>query len=175
MRTWMVRTVCGGVMIAGLVVPAQQKGGPPTPAQSMIGNVTGVNNRLLEMARDFPEDKYDFKPTPEVRSFGEVLLHVMAGNQYGAKAARGVADANWGKEEQAVDAMKMHGKTQIVAAFEKAANDAAEALKALPPEAFTKTLAPWPAVLEHNGEHYGQLVVYYRLNGLVPPASRPKK
>src|SRR5690242_18944426 len=117
MRTWMVRTVCGGVMIAGLVVLAQQKGGPPTPAQSIIGNVTGVNNRLLDIARDFPEDKYDSKPTPELRSFGEVLLHVMAGNQYGAKAARCAADAHWGYYVQGVDAMKMHGKTQIVAAF----------------------------------------------------------
>ena len=175
MQTWMVRAVCGGVMIAGLVVLAQQKGAPPTPAQSMINNVTGVNTRLLEMARDFPENKYDFKPTPEVRSFGEVLLHVMAGNQYGAKVANGVAGANWGKEEEAIEAMKMHGKAQIVAAFEKAANDTAAGLKAMPPESFTKTLAPWPSILEHNGEHYGQLVVYYRLNGLVPPASRPKK
>ena len=29
--------------------------------------------------------------------------------------------------------------------------------------------------IEHSGEHYGQLVVYYRINGLVPPESRPKK
>ena len=33
----------------------------------------------------------------------------------------------------------------------------------------------WIGFLEHAGEHYGQLVVYYRLNGLVPPESRPKK
>jgi hypothetical protein len=30
-------------------------------------------------------------------------------------------------------------------------------------------------LIEHSGEHYGQLVVYYRLSGLVPPESRPKK
>ena len=30
-------------------------------------------------------------------------------------------------------------------------------------------------LIEHSGEHYGQLVVYYRINGLVPPESRPKK
>jgi len=33
----------------------------------------------------------------------------------------------------------------------------------------------WMGALEHAGEHYGQLVVYYRLNGMIPPASRPKK
>jgi uncharacterized damage-inducible protein DinB len=159
-------------MVAGLALVAQQKA-PPTPAQSIIGNVAGVNRRILEMAKDFPEEKYNFRATPEVRSFGEVILHVMAGNTFGAKVARGVPDANWDKEE--VDPKNYHGKAEIVAAFQKSAEDADAALKALPPEYFTRTLAPWPAVIEHNGEHYGQLVVYYRLNGIVPPASRPKK
>lgn len=163
---------CGLLTAAGIALVAQQKA-PPTPAQSIIGNVNGVNRRILEMAKDFPADKYNFRPTPEVRSFGEVVLHVMAGNTYGAKVARGVADANWGKEE--VDPKKYHGKAEIVAAFQKSVDDAAAALKALPPDYFTKSLAPWPSVIEHGGEHYGQLVVYYRLNGMVPPASRPQK
>jgi hypothetical protein len=34
---------------------------------------------------------------------------------------------------------------------------------------------PWIGVMEHSAEHYGLLVAYYRANGLVPPASRPKK
>ena len=38
-----------------------------------------------------------------------------------------------------------------------------------------KTLGLWDGFTEHNGEHYGQMVVYYRLNGLVPPESRPQK
>src|SRR6266571_4036144 len=96
MTTWKVRTGCMLLMAAGLAVVAQQRPAP-TPAQSIISNVNGVNRRILEMAKDFPAEKYDYRPTPEVRSFGEVILHVMAGNTYGAKVARGVADANWGK------------------------------------------------------------------------------
>ncbi|HJZ96179.1 MAG TPA: DinB family protein [Candidatus Solibacter sp.] len=172
MTTWQLRTGCALLMAAALALVAQQRQ-PPTPAQQIINNVNGVNRRILEMAKDFPEEKYNFRATPEVRSFGEVILHVMAGNTYGAKVARGVPDANWDKEE--VDPKNYHGKAEIVAAFEKSANDAADALKALPPETFSKSLAPWPSVIEHGGEHYGQLVVYYRLNGMVPPASRPKK
>ena len=155
MNTWKIRIACGLLMGAGLALVAQQQG-PPTPAQSIINNVRGVNRRILEMAKDFPEDKYNFRATPEVRSFGEVILHVMAGNIYGAKVARGVTDANWDKEE--VDPKNYHGKAEIVAAFQKSVDDANAALQALPADYFTRTLAPWPSVIEHSGEHYGQLV-----------------
>src|SRR5262245_20161653 len=66
----------------------------PTPGQSSSRNFHDVNRRILDMAQDFPADKYDFKPTKEVRSFGEVILHVLAGNVYVAKAGRG-EQANW--------------------------------------------------------------------------------
>jgi hypothetical protein len=45
-------------------------------------------------------------------------------------------------------------------------------MKATPDDRFAKTVQPWLAVIEHAGEHYGQLVVYYRNNGMVPPESR---
>ncbi|MBO0800977.1 MAG: hypothetical protein J2P31_19340, partial [Blastocatellia bacterium] len=58
--------------------------------------------------------------------------------------------------------------------FEKSIEEATSILKTVPEERFAKTLAPWMDVIEHSAEHYGQLVVYYRANGLTPPASRPK-
>jgi hypothetical protein len=64
------------------------------------------------------------------------------------------------------------GKADIVAALQKSIPDATATLKAIPAEQFTKTLSPWISIIEHAGEHYGQLVVYYRNNGLVPPESR---
>src|SRR5262249_33074703 len=167
--TWSV----GGIRLGRGVAVSAQDGTPPAPARGITNNLRGVNRRVLEMAKAFPADKYNYRPKPEVRSFGEVILHVMAGNTYGAKVARGVPGADWEKEE--VDPKKYRGKAEIVGAFEKSVNDAADALKALPPDSFTKSLAPWPSVIEHGGEHYGQLVVYYRLNGMVPPASRPRQ
>jgi uncharacterized damage-inducible protein DinB len=158
--------------VAGIALIAQQNA-PPPPARGITNNLRSVNRRLLDMAKDFPEEKYNFRPTPEVRSFGEVILHAMAGNTYALKVARGVPDANWGKEE--VDPKKYPGKAEIVAAFQKSAEEANDAVSKIDPEQFTKTLSPWLSVIEHSGEHYGQLVVYYRLNGLVPPESRPKK
>ena len=159
-------------MFAGAIaVVAQQPRTLPTPAQGINNNLRSVNRRVLEMAKEWAAGKYDFRPNKDVRSFGEVILHVMAGNTYAAKIARG-EDANWDKEE--VDPKAYQGKEQIVAAFQKSVDDVTAAVQNLPPDQFNKTLAPYLSVIEHAGEHYGQLVVYYRLNGMVPPASRPQ-
>ena len=163
------RAACALMLTAGALVFAQAQ--KPTPAQSIAGNFNSINRRLLEMAKDFPEEKYDYRPSKEVRSFGEVMVHIMAGNTYAAKVGRG-DNADWEAEEANPKAFK--GKAEIVAAFQKSVDDATASLKAIPAEQFTKSIAPWISVIEHSGEHYGQLVVYYRLNGLVPPASRPK-
>ena len=68
--------------------------GPRSTADAMRGNFSAVNQHLLEMAKDFPADKYDFKLKPEMRSFGEVLVHVASGNVYAAKIGSG-QKANW--------------------------------------------------------------------------------
>ena len=172
MNTLHTRMACGALLAAGLAMVAQQRT-PPTPAQGISRNLADVNRRLLDMAKDFPEDRYNFRPNPDVRSFGEVILHAMAGNTYAAKVARNTPGVTWDKEE--VDPKTFSGKGAIVAAFEKSVKDASEALASLPPDIFNKSLSPWLSVIEHSGEHYGQLVVYYRLNGMVPPESRPKK
>jgi hypothetical protein len=161
------------LLAAGVWAFAQAPKQPPTPAQSINQTFNYVNRQLLDMAKDFPPDRYDYRAKPEMRSFGEVVLHVMAGNMYAAKVGRG-EKADWGAEEKAVDARKIHGKAEIVAAFQKSVDDANASLKAIPPDQFTKSIEPWISVIEHCGEHYGLLVAYYRLNGMVPPASRPK-
>jgi uncharacterized damage-inducible protein DinB len=167
-RLW---NACGLVLAAGLWAFAQAPKQPPTPAQSIGQNFNYVNRQILDMAKDFPEDKYGYKPKPEMRSFGEVILHIMAGNTYAAKVGRG-ENVKW--DDQEVDPKKYHGKAEIVAAFQKSVDEATATLKAIPAEQFTKSIAPWISVIEHSGEHYGLLVAYYRLNGIVPPASRKK-
>ena len=156
--------------VTAAVAPAQAPRALPTPAESVRRSFADVNRRVLEMAKDFPEAKYDFKPTAEVRSFGEVILHIASGNIFGAKAGRG-EQVKWDE----VDPKTVQGKAAIVALLEKSINDATATLKETPDERFQKSISPWMSVIEHAGEHYGQLVVYYRVNGLVPPESRPKK
>jgi len=155
--------------LGGVAAFGQQRT-PPTTAQSIIGNFDSVNRRLLEMAKDFPADKYEFKATPEVRSFREVIVHVFSGNVYAAKIGQG-QQANWDE----IDPKTYKGKADTVAAFQKAVDDSTAALKATPPDKLSQSVNPWLSVIEHSAEHYGQLVTYYRLNHLVPPESRPKK
>jgi len=139
-------------------------------AQTIRGYFATINKNLLEMAKDFPEDKYDYKLKPEMRSFGEVMVHIASGNVYAAKKGKG-ENVNWDE----LDPKDYKTKAQIVALMEKSTADAEATLKALPDDSFAKTIEPWMGVTEHSAEHYGLLIAYYRANGIVPPQSRPKK
>jgi len=141
----------------------------PAPAQQLQRSFASVHAKILEMAKDIPEDKYAWRPKPGVRSFGEVFTHIMKGPEYAAQAAKD-PKAKWEDE----DYKQYPNKAAIVAGLEKAINEANAALKAQPESRLAETLQPWLSVIEHSGEHYGQLVAYYRVNGLVPPSSRPK-
>jgi hypothetical protein len=143
---------------------------PSTPAKSFNALFEDVNRRLLAMAKDFPEEKYGYRATKDVRSFGEIIVHVSSGNAYAAKAGRG-EKANWDE----IDPKGYTTKAAKVALLEKTIADATATLKATPADRWAKTVEPWLSVTEHAGEHYGQLVVYYRNSGMVPPESRPKK
>ncbi len=158
------------ILAAAPMLSAQQKK-TDTPAQSVRKHLASIDRRILEMAKDFPEDKYDFRLKPEMRSFGEVLVHLVSGNIYATQSAKNDPKAEWGE----LDVKKYPNKEAIVALLEKEFAASEAAVNALPDTAFAKSLDPYLSVMEHNGEHYGLLVAYYRANGLVPPASRPKK
>lgn len=143
---------------------------PVPTAQSLRGHFASVNRRVLTMVKDFPEDKYDFCLKPEMRSFGEVIVHIASGNVYAAKAGRG-EKVNWDE----LDPKNYPNKAAVVALMEKSVADADATLKSLPDDALAKSAEPWIGVMEHSAEHYGLLVAYYRANGLVPTESRPKK
>ena len=166
------RIVCllGIISLASGVVLAQGQRPAPNPAQSVKGHFAGVNRRILEMAKDFPAEKYDFRLKPEMRSFSELIVHIASGNVYAARAGRG-EKVKWDELKPA----DYPTKEAVVALMEKSISDAQATINTLPDDAFTRSVEPWVEVLEHSAEHYGLLVGYYRANGLVPPASRPKK
>ena len=151
-------------------LPALSQSSARTTAQSIRGHFASINNHLLEMARDFPDDNYDFKLKPEMRTFGEVMVHIAGGNVYAAKAGRGEKVA-WDD----LDPKNYTSKAAVVALMEKTIADANATLKSVSDAELSKSVEPWLSVIEHSAEHYGLLVAYYRANGLVPPQSRPKK
>ena len=141
-----------------------------------------IGGKLTAMAEDFPEDKYDFKPTPAERSFAEQLLHAAGATYYFTNPVMGKKPP--AAEDPKRDQYK--SKADIVAFVKKSFADGAAALQSKGEKGLTTEVVYLPdqkarvldiayGLIEHSGEHYGQLVVYYRLAGLVPPESRPKK
>lgn len=147
---------------------AQTQSHTQTAAERLSLNFADVNRKVLEMAKDFPADKYSFRLKPEMRSFGEVIVHIASGNVYAAKAGRG-EKVKWDE----LDAKNYPAKAAAVALMEKTIADSMASLKQYP-EGPQKNLEPFLSVMEHSAEHYGLLVAYYRANGMTPPESRPK-
>jgi len=166
---------------------AMKKDAAPKPADSpskvVIDSWNDVGRKLIAMAEDFPEDKYDYKPTPAQRSFAEQLLHAAGANYYFINPLMGQKPP----AEEDMKRDKYKTKADVVAAVKKSYADGAAALKAKGDKGMNDLVVePYGnqqvrvydfayGFIEHGGEHYGQLVVYYRLAGLVPPESRPKK
>lgn len=156
-------------VVAAAVGLAVAQAPPRTTAQSMRGYFADVHGRLLTMAKDFPAEKYNFRLKPEMRSYGEVLVHVTSGIVYAAKAGRG-EKVNWDE----LNPKDYPNKAAVVALMEKSIAEANATLKGVSDAALTQRIEPWMGVIEHSAEHYGLLVAYYRANGIVPPESRPK-
>src|ERR1039457_4933289 len=85
------------ILMAGAVAVAQdtmKKDAAPKPAvgpsQALLENWNDVGRKLIAMAEDFPEDKYDFKPVPAQRSFAEQLLHAAGTNYFVTIPAMGL-------------------------------------------------------------------------------------
>src|SRR5437899_12153287 len=96
-----------------------------SPSQAVLDTWNDVGRKLIAMAEDFPEDKYDFKPTPAQRSFAEQLLHAAGANYYFTNLANGQKPPT--EESPKRDTFK--SKAEIVAYVKKAMDDGAAAIK----------------------------------------------
>ncbi len=149
---------------------AQKK--PKTPSEAVLESWNDIGGRIITMAEDWSEDKYNYRPNAQVRTFADVLRHI-AGSNYDLLnhvTGKKVGD---GANDPSPDTYKT--KAQIVAFVKKSVEDGAATIKEQGDAGILKALDYWIGYTEHMGEHYGQLVQYYRNNGIVPPESRPKK
>jgi len=166
----------------------QSENQAPVPARSraeeMLDRWNDIGNKLVAMAQDFPEDKYDYKLQKDQRTFAQNLLHQAA---FDYVVMRAISGSNLGPDfgkgdNPSRDVFKT--KADVVKFVQQAVTDGANVIQQQGDAGLDKTtklpwrnkLAHnsylWMFAIEHSGEHYGQLVVYYRANNLVPPDSR---
>jgi hypothetical protein len=154
-----------------------EKSPPCTPelTKAILHQIQGIEKRMVTIAEDFPGDLYNtYRPKgdEEVRSAAEILLHVAQqnaevafeiSNQQGQKAlaaAGNIADA-----KTFVYVSKQDTVTKVKDSF-------AAVRKAIQDNPDPKNIENWLYVVAHGNGHFGNLVTYYRNNGLVPPSSR---
>lgn len=171
MRTysWLAAVVLA-VLVSGSAASAQTPAPkpPPTYEQVIVNTWKNLHNKILAMAKDtqFPDDKLGWKPHPDSRSILEELRHVTIGLEMTTAIAKGEKFDFFAREK--MDASKPKTRASMVAEMEAAiaaSYPVVEGGKPIP------QLIGW---LDHQGEHYGKLVTAYRVNGIVPPVSRPK-
>jgi hypothetical protein len=159
----------------------------PQPVQSgteeMLHMWNQIGNKLVAMAQDFPEDKYDFKVQKDERTFALNLLHAAA---LDFVLIRKISGTNLGPDFGEGDNPgrdQFKTKADVVKFVQEAITDGAKVIQQQGDAGLEKTtkffgnrLAHnsyiWTVAIEHSAEHYGQLVVYYRANNMVPPDSR---
>ena len=174
----------GFVCVLATVAFAQER--PKTVAESVNSMWSDEQKDFVSLADAMPETKWNFKPSgagfTNVRTFGEQVKHVACANVAFAKEMRGAPPPE-GCEKGGPNPAKT--KTEIMkylrdsfamlndeinATNEKNMMEPIDGPYGGPNSRLGMTyLAVW-----HLADHYGQLVVYLRMNGIVPPASRPQ-
>ncbi len=172
--------------VAGSSLYSQSQTPAPTPARSRAEETlqrwNDIGNKLVAMAQDFPEDKYDYKLQKDQRTFALNLLHEAA---FEYVVLRTVSGSNVGPDfgkgdNPSRDQFKT--KAEVVKFVQQAVTDGANIIQQEGDAGLDKTVPwgnklvhgsyLWMSAIEHSAEHYGQLVVYYRANNMVPPDSR---
>jgi len=149
----------------------------PSTAEAIRQTYNNLKNNILKAADKMPDDAYDFKPTPEQRSFGGWVAHV--------------ADAQTGGCSRVLGTPKTPGaaskttKADLVAALKDSFDTCDAAYAALTDANSNDTvqgfrgpatrLASLAGNVTHDSECYGAMAVYMRLKGIVPPSSEPRR
>ena len=166
----MTRSALCALLVLGLTAAAEARQGPTPPATleaAVQRSWKSVHDKILTMAKDtqYPEDKLQWKPHPDSRTVMQELRHVTIGLRMTSALARG-EKFDFEAQEKA-DEKKPKTRASVVSEMEAAIAESYPLVDKSP----APRLVGW---LEHQGEHYGKMVTAYRVNGVVPPISRPK-
>jgi uncharacterized damage-inducible protein DinB len=171
-------------LVAAPVLAQTPSGGAANPiAQAVREGWDTAKRNMLGSAKVMPEAKYGFKPVDTVRSFGQILAHVAGANFEFCSAALGEktphAEAEFEKSATTPAAI-VKALQDSIAYCDKAYaaltdRTAAEIISGPFGGGKQARAAALIGNTGHNNEHYGNLVTYLRINGLVPPSSAPSR
>jgi uncharacterized damage-inducible protein DinB len=170
MKTMTIRSILLGAALGACALQAQI---PASHVAESKQRYATVRDNIHRAAEAMPEESYSFKPTPEIRSFGELMAHI-------ADAQANICGAATGKPKPA-GAAKKTSKADIVAALKESSSHCDAAFADMT-EATSGGQAGMGnlkgsrlGILEYNTGHdleeYGYAAVYMRLKGVVPPTS----
>lgn len=162
-----------------------------SPSLASVANAmhATIRRNLAEAAESMPADEYGFRPTAQVRTFGQLVGHVINANFFFCASAMAEKPPSSQNYEQVVD------KSALVEALNQSLAYCDRVYEATTDANFSEPVTVGPGVgmgpartvrgavlmfnVAHNNEHYGNIVVYMRLKGLVPPSTarmrQPKK
>ncbi len=182
MRTLTV-LIC--VFAAATVSLSQEKppatAAPDSPYSDWTKGAYGyLKQILLRSAEKMPEENYKFKPADTVRSYGQIVGHIADSQYYFCSVALGEKNPGLKIEET------KSSKADLIAALKESNAYCDKAYGAMTDASGKQTVklfgdkdTPKLSVLTvnnmHDLEHYGNLVTYMRIKGIVPPTSEPEK
>jgi len=164
-------TIFAAAFAVALALNAQELNPLSTEARQAY---TAVKNDILKSAEKMPEENYGFKPAPRVRTFGQILGHV-AEEQYffcgSVKGEQKAADVEKAKTSKAdLLAALRDSFAYCDAAYDGLTDTTAIQMIKVGQSQHTKLRMLWGNTV-HGTSHFGNLVTYLRIKGLVPPST----
>lgn len=187
MKRWGVTAVC----VAAFVAAAAAQGGggqAPAPPASVSAEVNGFYTRIAgfitRSAEMVPADQYTWAPTPDVRSYARMFGHIVDDNNGACWMLGGLqaAPARLDTPNSAESAANKMSKADLQKALADSVALCEKAFQAVNQTNMMELNGRGPRTkigaliynTSHINEHYGNLVTYLRLKGMVPPSSAPR-
>jgi len=180
MNKTLFRVIVGAFALGFLSpsAPGQAQTASVSLQEELLRDWTGLKDTMHKIAAEMPADKYSFKPTPAQETFGERTVHVANANVYFLSLLDGTVP------KPTIDP-KATGKDAALKALDDSFDYGVAILKKQTDQTLLQSLASAPKFMGpssrariiaflggHTWDIYGQMVVYLRLNGRVPPASQ---
>ena len=167
------------MLAAALPVALQAQSAAPAP-DAAVGTMRelwkSVTDYITSAANEVPEAQYGYRPVETVRTFGQLIAHIAGAQNLMCSAALGDPP----REEDEIERTKT-SKADLVAALRASTEYCAKAYAQSDAQARQGTklfggdrtrLYALGLNATHNGEHYGNIITYLRMQGVVPPSSR---